>query len=494
MSFSEEFHYCLESSCELGEITIDQLCMFDIINVSSSFEDNIHSYENTNYIDIITSGYYFWFNNIATQIEKTELYYKFLFYSNFQLNEFITDLANNLTNLYIYLKYKELPEGNKIFLGIIENRLEELLSLNIFEKKEDIFKLKHLNKLKLLNNRQGSFFNNYLKHLNVLNFNAKHTLTEVIDNIIVRKNNKKIENNNRVKLKIKENNIKITKESKKVLLRGKKAFENIIGKEEYNTFVKGENFEVQGKLFNYKISKIKNSKSLVELTQISQNKNLTHIPYQLDLYDKENRFLANCCVYFEQTPILDQIISIYFYIKENELKLIETANLFHIQKEAYLNNTLKELKFNKKKVFESKELISLKIEKEIKENMLEDTTEIENKIEELSFKDEDLSIENKLKKIFPEDKRKTEKQIIKNKLKGLLKKAFFYKSGINKNLIDFIFQPSDNLNTLIDMRNNNLEINNNEIFLLKYKNKDKLPKFEFDFKTNPNLFLNLLNN
>lgn len=64
---------------------------------------------------------------------------------------------------------------------------------------------------------------------------------------------------------------------------------------------------------------------LLERTQAGRS----HTPYDLAVYSKDDVFLANLCVYFNNTPVLDQLLALTLYIESgNELALLEKANWF----------------------------------------------------------------------------------------------------------------------------------------------------------------------
>lgn len=51
-----------------------------------------------------------------------------------------------------------------------------------------------------------------------------------------------------------------------------------------------------------------------------------HIPYKL----KDNVVLGDCCVYItENTPVIDQIITIMLYIQHDENELLNNVNIFN---------------------------------------------------------------------------------------------------------------------------------------------------------------------
>lgn len=54
-----------------------------------------------------------------------------------------------------------------------------------------------------------------------------------------------------------------------------------------------------------------------------------HTPFELALYTKSDVFIGNLCVYFSESPVLDQILALSMYIDTGEEELIlEKANFF----------------------------------------------------------------------------------------------------------------------------------------------------------------------
>jgi hypothetical protein len=55
----------------------------------------------------------------------------------------------------------------------------------------------------------------------------------------------------------------------------------------------------------------------------------SHTPYELSLFTKDDVFLAKLCVYFKDTPVLDQLLALTMFIQSgDELTLLSTANWF----------------------------------------------------------------------------------------------------------------------------------------------------------------------
>lgn len=118
--------------------------------------------------------------------------------------------------------------------------------------------------------------------------------------------------------------------AKKALKKGIKKFSNLFGSKNINNFISHDGFTVEGKKFNWHFSQ-KNNTSLVRLTHSPLK---GHIPYQLKILSKDNVILCDCCVYVtDNTPIIDQLITISLYIQHDEDALLENTNFFNYRKE-----------------------------------------------------------------------------------------------------------------------------------------------------------------
>lgn len=54
-----------------------------------------------------------------------------------------------------------------------------------------------------------------------------------------------------------------------------------------------------------------------------------HSPFSLSICTKDNIFLAKLCVYFNSTPVLDQLLAMTFFVESGaEEQILETANLY----------------------------------------------------------------------------------------------------------------------------------------------------------------------
>lgn len=128
--------------------------------------------------------------------------------------------------------------------------------------------------------------------------------------------------------------------AKKAIKRGLKTLEQYIDKEDVVLFNSGDGFVVEGGLFNYRFKK--SHTSLIEhtLDPISY-----HIPYDLIVMNKDNLELANLCIYFDETPIIDQVISAVLYLQSgNEKELIESGNFFNRTDAFHTDPIMKQIK------------------------------------------------------------------------------------------------------------------------------------------------------
>lgn len=482
---SMEFQYCLDSAMEIGELNINHSEMFDIIGVPDEYDRFIFE-SRIGFHDIVDTTFRYWYNNNTNQKIKNFLFMNFIFNSSYTLNEKLKYYSTMLADFYLSKKYKNYSLG--ISKTIREKQFIEIEKF--FSFKKDIFKIKSLSNF--LNNNEITFCGRkeestklFMDHLKVLNNNME------FDNL----NDFFYNNSNftRVKYGIssRENNLKRIskreiKASRKSLFRAYKALGNILSTKDAKAFINGEKIILEGSLFNYKLSTLKNKYSIMDLTI---NSNRAHIPYELNLFDKNDNYLANCCVYFKDTPILDQVISLYCSVKFNEKELITKTNLFSISEAAYKNEFLMENKFKKK--FSKVDLQQIpNIERDPFAEISDETKALQDNANRVLSSKE--LIDKFIKKV--ENIHIEEKKIVEEKIFGLLKKSLFYKSEIPVKLRSFIFQPTTNLQTLKDEFLNGSLLADQYDFLFKMKKNKNYDKFVLSDKVNPNLLINSFNN
>lgn len=114
---------------------------------------------------------------------------------------------------------------------------------------------------------------------------------------------------------------------RKVLKRSMKIYEKFRGSSEIRTFVSGETITINGTLYDYVVQK----KKRANLLQHSGKPNTHTIPYDLTLRSKDGTKLAQGCVYFPETPVIDQVLALSFHVqqKENELLILEKTNWYN---------------------------------------------------------------------------------------------------------------------------------------------------------------------
>jgi hypothetical protein len=106
-----------------------------------------------------------------------------------------------------------------------------------------------------------------------------------------------------------------------------------------------------------------------------------HIPFNFEIYNKDNVVLCSACLIFDQTPIIDQITAICMHISSGQEELIlETANFFSRSNEFFENHYFKN-KFNFKEKKITNEVCTKKIKsKKFKKNIsIDELNEIKRK-------------------------------------------------------------------------------------------------------------------
>ncbi len=77
--------------------------------------------------------------------------------------------------------------------------------------------------------------------------------------------------------------------------------------------------------FKFILKPLQVSGWLLDRTMVGRS----HTPYELSLYTKEDVFLAKLCVYFNNTPVLDQLLALTLFVQSGEeVKILEKANWF----------------------------------------------------------------------------------------------------------------------------------------------------------------------
>ncbi len=127
--------------------------------------------------------------------------------------------------------------------------------------------------------------------------------------------------------------------AKKVIKKGVKTLGRFISNDDIKLFQSDDGFVVEGKLFNYCLRK-----SYCGIVSHTLNPAMKSIPFDLIVMNKDNVVLANLCAYFENTPIIDQVIATVLHIQSgNEEALLKGGNLFNKRDEFYKDETISKL-------------------------------------------------------------------------------------------------------------------------------------------------------
>lgn len=130
------------------------------------------------------------------------------------------------------------------------------------------------------------------------------------------------------------------KNARKAIGRAVELFSKFFDRKDIEGFIKGYEYIVEGDKFNYRLTKTDRTNLLLNTI----NPYNVHIPYDLEITDKNNIVLAKACYLFEDTPIIDQIIAFTMMIKSgNENDFIQKANLFSTTS-SFKNSELQTLK------------------------------------------------------------------------------------------------------------------------------------------------------
>lgn len=118
--------------------------------------------------------------------------------------------------------------------------------------------------------------------------------------------------------------------AKAAVKKATRLFENLGQRSNLQLFVSGQEVELAhpASPFKFILRPLRTSGWLLDRTQEGRS----HTPYELSLLTKDEVFLANLCVYFDKTPVLDQLLALSLFIQSgDEIKVLEKANWFGLQ-------------------------------------------------------------------------------------------------------------------------------------------------------------------
>lgn len=120
---------------------------------------------------------------------------------------------------------------------------------------------------------------------------------------------------------------KLTSMAKAAVKKATRLFQNLGQEKNLSLLVSGQEVTLNhpDSAFKFVLTPSQGAGWLLDRTREGR----AHTPYSLAWYTKDDVFLANLCVYFENTPVLDQLLALSLYVSTGEeLKVLETANWF----------------------------------------------------------------------------------------------------------------------------------------------------------------------
>lgn len=332
---SPDIHYVLDSAFELMEMTPDvhNAVFFANLNLNNYFDmyDVGYSVEGAySSIKNLSSMMYEW---MADQDPLTQgvLLSTNVYASDMQFNELVSGVTNILVRNY--LQNNGIEEKIDSFYFSMErernivnvtNESDILFPANIAtaimqENRIYEYMVNIKDRLKLSMGVTATCDELRKHHLYMLRKSVEGT------NMMLTDNNQVVDRASYITKAIANERVL---SAKKAIKKGVKKFSNLFGKKNITSFVNGDGFTIQGEKYNWHFRQ-KRSVSLINMTHSPLK---GHIPYELTLLNKENVVMADCCVFVtENTPIIDQIITIVLHIQNDEEQLLANCNLFNVR-------------------------------------------------------------------------------------------------------------------------------------------------------------------
>lgn len=132
-----------------------------------------------------------------------------------------------------------------------------------------------------------------------------------------------------------------TRRGRRALKKGIRLFAKLFGEQPIKAFLGGSEITISGCRYDYRVARSETS-----LVQHSANPTQMHIPYRMKVVSKDGTLLANGCVVFHDTPVIDQLIALSLHARdaESELALLRETNFFGHTTEFRCDKFLMELK------------------------------------------------------------------------------------------------------------------------------------------------------
>jgi hypothetical protein len=332
---SPDIHYVMDSAFELLEMTPD------VHNASFFANLNLNNYFDMYDVGYSTEGACSSMKNLSTMmyewmddqdpLTQGVLLSTNVYTSNMQFNEFVGSVTNILVRNYLNNNGIEEKIDSMFFTMARERNV-----VNIVNESDILFPA-NIATVIMQENRLYEYMVNIKDRLKLsMNVTAtsdelrKHhmtMLTKSIEgtNMVLTDGNRIIDRDELVTRAVENERVS---SARKAIKKGVKKFSNLFGKKNITSFVNGDGFTVQGEKYNWHFRQ-KRSVSLINMTHSPLK---GHIPYELSLMNKDNVVMADCCVFVaENTPIIDQIITIVLHIQNDEDQLLAHCNLFNVR-------------------------------------------------------------------------------------------------------------------------------------------------------------------
>jgi hypothetical protein len=399
--------YLLNSAVELNQLTGDlsfALGRYPICDVETIFNSASNNLEA---IKVLTDFFNHWYRNIATPVQKAATNIVGISSVGFILKSLTEEVSSDLVSSFAKTTKTGIFETNNdkkvdsehndmkaltssIRAGIEESVLHMKSNAHtelLYGETKKVLKINHEEEIyerpHVMNMLSSERFIHLARQIDNLCSRYEKDTTNIDFNLV--KSELKVLNPNRTEekndktlmhklLDIKDS--KIEKTVKKTIKRSIKTFSSLFGNKNINLFISGDGFIYQGKIFNYKFSR-----SSYSIKEHTMNPVSMHVPFNFEIYNKDNVILCSACLIFDQTPIIDQITAICMHISsEQEELILETANFFSRSNDFFEDPYFKnKFKFQEKKVIK-KDYSNIKNSKKFDKNIsINELNEIKRK-------------------------------------------------------------------------------------------------------------------
>lgn len=332
---SPDIHYVMDSAFELLEMTPDvhNASFFANLNLNNYFDMYDVGYSSEGACSSMKNLSTMMYDWIAEQDPLTQgvLLSTNVYASDMQFNEFVGSVTNILVRNYLNNNGIR-EEFNSFYFSMerernivnVANESDILFPANIAtvimqENRLYEYMVNIKDRLKLSMSVTATCDELQKHHLYMLRKSVEGT------NMVLTDGNRIVNRDDLVTRAVENERVM---SARKAIKKGVKKFSNLFGKKNITSFVNGDGFTVQGEKYNWHFRQ-KRSVSLINMTHSPLK---GHIPYELTLLNKDNVVMADCCVFVaDNTPIIDQIITIVLHIQNDEDQLLAHCNLFNVR-------------------------------------------------------------------------------------------------------------------------------------------------------------------